>query len=91
MAKHLIFLGDRTDHGGVVISASEHTIRGRAIARKGDMVDCPMSYPGGAPHGKNAIVEGCDAITIDDVPVALEGHHTECGCALIASMPDSVG
>ena len=40
---NLIRLGDTTDHGGEVITASE-TMRycGRRVARKGDRVNCPQ-------------------------------------------------
>jgi len=38
----LIRLGDDTDHGGKVISASTTMFyEGRAVARKGDKVSCP--------------------------------------------------
>ena len=82
MARRLIVLGDGTDHGGKVISGSaRHTIGGRPIARLGDKVDCPKKS-----HGVNAIVEGDSSCLIDGVPVALEGHKTECGCSLIGSV-----
>ncbi|AIY42075.1 hypothetical protein LT85_2917 [Collimonas arenae] len=83
MALSIIRLGDKTTHGGVVISASSiHTIRGLGIARVGDMVTCPQSG-----HGTNPIVEGSPTFTIDGRQVALHGHHTACGCALISSIP----
>lgn len=48
MALKIITVGDKTDHGGTVISGSpDHDIGGRAIARLGDPVSCPQSYPGG--------------------------------------------
>lgn len=48
MSLKIITVGDKTDHGGTVISGSpNHDIRGRAIARLGDSVACPQSYPGG--------------------------------------------
>lgn len=38
----VIRLGDSTDHGGKVISASSTTIiQGKPLARIGDMVSCP--------------------------------------------------
>ena len=80
MPRKLIVVGDPTDHHGTVISGSPaHTIAGKAIARKGDQVDCPR-------HGKNLIVEGEGSLTIDGIPVALEGHKTECGCVLIGTV-----
>jgi uncharacterized Zn-binding protein involved in type VI secretion len=86
MGRIVILVGDPTDHGGVVISGSStHRIDGKPIARLGDKVDCPETYPGGAPHGVNAIVEGEPGVLIDGIPVALEGHKTECGCSLIGT------
>jgi uncharacterized Zn-binding protein involved in type VI secretion len=83
MALSIIRLGDKTTHGGVVISASPtHIIHGLGIARVGDMVTCPQSG-----HGTNPIIEGSPTFTIDGRQVALHGHHTACGCALISSMP----
>ncbi|WP_082814762.1 PAAR domain-containing protein [Collimonas fungivorans] len=83
MALSIIRLGDKTTHGGVVISASSiHLIHGLGIARVGDMVTCPM--PG---HGINPIIEGSPTFTIDGRQVALHGHHSACGCALISSIP----
>lgn len=88
MALSVIRLGDKTTHGGVVVSASPlHVILGIGIARVGDMVICPL--PG---HGTNPIIEGSPTFTIDGRQVALHGHHSACGCALISSIPTaSVG
>ena len=82
MSRAIVRLGDKTTHGGTVVTASMiHTLRGIGIARKGDMVACPL--PG---HGTNPIVEGCEVFTVGDRSVALDGHKTACGCALIASL-----
>lgn len=92
MSLKIITVGDKTDHGGTVISGSpNHNIRGKGIARLGDKVVCPLPYPGGKPHGVNKIVTGHDTLTIDGVPVAVEGSATECGCKLIGSLPATVG
>jgi uncharacterized Zn-binding protein involved in type VI secretion len=86
MKRSIIVVGDRTTHEGRVITGSaKHTIDDKPIARKGDLVDCPERYPGGSPHGVNAIIEGEERCLIDGMPVALDGHRTECGCALIGS------
>jgi uncharacterized Zn-binding protein involved in type VI secretion len=88
----IITVGDKTDHGGTVISgAPNQNIHGRAVARLGDKVDCPQFYPGGKPHGINKIITACNTVTINGVPVAVEGCTTECGCKLIGSQPASVG
>lgn len=85
MARAIVRLGDKTTHGGVVITASPvHTLRGMGIARIGDKVTCPL--PG---HGTNEIVEGCPVFRIDGRSVALQGHKTACGCSLIASAIDA--
>jgi uncharacterized Zn-binding protein involved in type VI secretion len=82
MANAIVRLGDKTTHGGVVISASlSHSVRGIGIARVGDMVVCPL--PG---HGSNPIIEGSPTFTIGGRKVALHGHRTACGCSLIASL-----
>ncbi|ATE61641.1 PAAR domain-containing protein [Thauera sinica] len=92
MSRTVIVVGDMTTHGGRVISGSPtDSLDGRAIARLGDLVDCPQRYPGSKPHGINKIIEGDPDWTLDGIPVALSGHKTECGCALIGSRPDSVG
>ena len=92
MALNMITVGDATTHGGRVISGSPlHNLRDKPIARLGDLVDCPQHYPGGRPHGVNKIIEGCATFTVGGIPAALEGHHTECGCALIGSQPADVG
>lgn len=92
MSLKIITVGDKTDHGGTVISGSpNHDIRGRAIARLGDKVDCPQPYPGvGKPHGVNKIITAHDTLTVDGVPVAVEGYTTECVCKLIGSLPATV-
>jgi len=68
----IITVGDKTDHGGTVISGSPtHDIRGRAIARLGDQVNCPQSCPGGKPHGVNKITTAYNSFTVNGVPVAV--------------------
>lgn len=91
MALKIITVGDKTDHGGTVISGSpDHDIRRKAIARLGDKVDCPMPYPGGKPRGINKIISGHHTLTVNGVPVAVEGSTTECGCKLIGGVPATV-
>jgi uncharacterized Zn-binding protein involved in type VI secretion len=84
MPINLIRLGDTTDHGGEVITASD-TMRygGRRVARKGDLVTCPL-HPEVNP---NVILEGDEEITDLGVPVARQGHKSTCGCSLISSIP----
>ncbi|MDH4449180.1 MAG: PAAR domain-containing protein [Rhodoferax sp.] len=92
MSRKIIVVGDLTSHGGTVISGSTtRIINGKGIARKGDKVSCPQTYPGGAPHGVNPIVEGDASHLVDGIPVALEGHTTACGCRLIGTVAFSHG
>ena len=88
MERKIITVGDVNSSGGKVISGSApHTIMGKAIARMGDMVDCPAKYPGGKPHDVNPIVEGVTNFPIHGVPVAVEGFKSACGCTLLGSAP----
>lgn len=81
----VIRLNDPTSHGGKVISAApKSSVKGVAVARKGDRCTCPI--PG---HGVCKIVEGDSAVLIDGVPVAFDGHKTSCGAVLISTMPTS--
>jgi len=92
MALQIIVVGDSTTHGGKFITGSEtHKIDNKPIARLHDLVDCPQSYPDGRPHGVNKIVEAHATFVIGGQPVALHGHHTECGCTLIGSVAASIG
>ena len=91
MSMKIITVGDKTDHGGIVISgSSDHNIRGKAIARMGDKVACPQFYPGGKPHGINKIISTHNTLKVNGVSVAVEGCKTECGCKLIGSSPATV-
>jgi uncharacterized Zn-binding protein involved in type VI secretion len=91
MSKIIITVGDKTDHGGIVMTGSPaHDIYGRAIARLGDQVSCPQFYPGGKPHGVNKITTAHATFSVNGVPVAVEGCSTECGCKLIGSLPATV-
>jgi uncharacterized Zn-binding protein involved in type VI secretion len=78
----LIRLGDDTDHGGKVISASS-TMRydGRFVARKGDEVSCPKH-----DIKPNLIIEGDESTNDEGVPVARHGYRAMCGCRLISSL-----
>lgn len=79
-----IRLGDKTDHGGEVITASGPQVYGKNVALVGDKVKCPI--PG---HGVNAILPGQTRITISSKLAALNGFKTQCGCTLIASLSNA--
>jgi uncharacterized Zn-binding protein involved in type VI secretion len=77
-----IRLGDATDHGGRVVSASEHMeFDGRRLARRGDQVTCPIH-----DVNPNLIIEGDEAMMDDGVPIARHGHRAMCGCRLLSSL-----
>ncbi|MFM0741682.1 PAAR domain-containing protein [Paraburkholderia xenovorans] len=80
---NLIRLGDDTDHGGKVITASQTMqFDGRFVARKGDEVSCPKHED----VRPNVITEGDESITDGGLPVARDGHQATCGCRLISSV-----
>ncbi|WP_027797870.1 PAAR domain-containing protein [Paraburkholderia acidipaludis] len=78
----LVLLGDSTDHGGKVITASKAMkFSGRFIARKGDEVSCPQH-----DIKPNLIIDGDETMKDDGVPVARNGYRAMCGCRLISSL-----
>ncbi|MCT8248194.1 PAAR domain-containing protein [Proteus vulgaris] len=82
MNKNIILLGDKTSHGGIVITAtSDLIINGKKVAKVGDKVNCPKKG-----HGINSIIEGSSDFTCQGTALATEGCHTECGCYLISSI-----
>lgn len=84
MSQGFVLLGDKTTHGGEVISASSTMIvHGKPVALVGDEVRCPL--PG---HGVNRIVEGCPDWAEDDRAMVVNGCRCECGCQVISSAPD---
>jgi len=84
MSKGFVLLGDKTTHGGQVISASSTMIvNGKKVALIGDMVNCPV--PG---HGSNHIVEGSPEWSSDGKAVVVDGCKCQCGCQVISSAPD---
>lgn len=80
-ARPFIVLGDQTDHGGVVIEASQMSnTHGKGIARVGDHVTCPKRG-----HGTTVIVTGDPTMIIDGKPAARHGDKCACGATLISS------
>ncbi|MDR5735836.1 PAAR domain-containing protein [Caballeronia sp. LZ025] len=76
---NLIYVGDTTSHGGVVLTGSSRvSLNGRGAARKTDRVSCPRC-------GENEIVEGDAQMKDGDLPLSFHGHHTRCGATLISS------
>ena len=85
MSQGIIVLGDRTSHGGTVISASpESSIDGKGIARIGDMVACPRC------RGVFPINQGDPSAMVDGAPAAYHGCKVACGASLIAGQQNTV-
>ncbi|WP_242003115.1 PAAR domain-containing protein [Vulcaniibacterium tengchongense] len=79
MSKPFIVVGDKTDHGGTVLTGSAETgIHGKAVARAGDPVQCPKC------QGVFPIASGDASLIIDGRPLARHGDRTACGAALMA-------
>jgi uncharacterized Zn-binding protein involved in type VI secretion len=79
MARQVIVVGDTlAPHGGDVTGGSHADIvDGKAVARKGDTVECKQ-------HGTQTIAEGDGTSMIGGSPVALQGHRATCGCTLLS-------
>ena len=78
-----IRLGDTTDHGGKVITASETAdYDGIPLARKGDRIECPLHLE----VQPNVIIEGDETMDDEGIPIARHGHRGTCGCQLISSL-----
>jgi uncharacterized Zn-binding protein involved in type VI secretion len=79
MSKPLARMGDRTSHGGTVISGDmTWEVYGKAVARVGDLTVCPKC------KGVFAITTGADDLTGFGQAVARHGDKTACGATLIA-------
>ena len=84
MSKGFVLLGDKTTHGGQVISASSTmVVNGKNVALVGDKIICPING-----HGINAIIDGSPEWISDGKAVVVNGCHCECGCQVISSAPD---
>ncbi len=88
MSKGFVLLGDKTTHGGEVMSASSTMIvNGKKVALIGDEITCPI-----IGHGINTIIEGSPEWISDGKAIVVDGCHCACGCQVISSAPDcSVG
>lgn len=80
MSSNIIVLGDKTSHGGTVISASmSSATHGKGWARVGDMVSCPRC------RGVFPIIQGDSSLLDDGKAVAYNGNKVACGAVLISS------
>lgn len=80
MAKRAIIrLGDRTTHGGTVVTADPtYDVYGKKVARVGDKVSCPQC------NGTFPIVSGAADVMSGQI-VARQDDQTSCGAKLIAT------
>jgi len=77
--RKLVYEGDRTSHGGVVLSGSDRIkVNGRRAAKVGILVSCSI-------HGDNEIIEGSGRLKDAGIPLSTDGDATRCGSVLIAS------
>lgn len=77
----VIRIGDKTSHGGQVISASSGTVvMGKLAALDGDMSVCPQC------KGKFALKPDGAGARHEDKPYAYHNDRTECGARLISSL-----
>lgn len=84
MSKPFIVVGDKTSHGGTVVSGcTTATTHNKLIARVGDKVTCPQC-------GSNTIATGDDTMIVMGHPVARHGDKTACGATLISSQSVTV-
>lgn len=80
MTQPLIVLGDKTSHGGTVITCSPTCdTMGKGWARVGDMVSCPRC------KGVFPISQGDPSLIDDGHAVAYHGCKVACGATLISS------
>ena len=79
MANPVARLDDRSDHGGVIITASTRTkVEGKFVARVNDQHSCPL--PG---HGVTPIVTGSPRFSAEGAKVARTSSLTGCGAVII--------
>ena len=75
MTKQVAVLGDMTNYGGRIITASGNGYCGMdGVALLGDLVSCPKCRSTGR------IIEGADNFIIDGKPVAYDGCIVACKC-----------
>lgn len=80
MSRPFIVVGDKTSHGGTVVTGAPASItHGKQVARIGDRVTCPRRH-----HHPNSIVTGDSSMIVMGRPVARHGDKTACGATLIS-------
>lgn len=86
MSKPQARMGDKTTHGGVIVTGAERTfINGKPAARMGDVHVCPMPF-----HGITPIVTGDENVLIEGKPAARMGDITACGAVIATGSEDTM-
>lgn len=76
-------LGDPSDHGGVIITASPNVLANDIpVARLGDLHACPIHG-----HGVTPIGPGSPTVMTDDLPTLRVGDTAGCGATIIMGSP----
>ena len=85
MARPQARLGDKSSHGGVIVTGASRTlVNGRPAARMGDRHSCPI--PG---HGVTSIVSGSPDTLTEGKPNARMGDATACGARIVTGSLDT--
>lgn len=80
MGRPVVRMGDKTSHGGIVISGDmTWLIYDKPVARVGDLTVCPKC------KGTFPISQGADDLSGFGQEVARDGDKTACGAVLIAT------
>lgn len=78
-------LGDKSSHGGRIITGADRTlVNGKPAARKGDLHSCPIDG-----HGVTSINSGSRGVLVEGQPVARVGDTVGCGATIISGSPDT--
>ena len=78
-------LGDSSDHGGTLTTASEDTFaNGIGVGRHGDLHDCPIEG-----HGVTAMNSDSDVFVNGRPVVRIGVDHAGCGAAIVGGSPDT--
>jgi uncharacterized Zn-binding protein involved in type VI secretion len=78
-------VGDRTSHGGVIVTGAARTfVNGRKAARKGDLHVCPIYS-----HGVRPIVTGSPDTLIEGKAAARVGDRVACGAVIVSGSPNT--
>lgn len=78
--KRMVMIGDPTDHGGQVITASSsYRVSGKRAALDGDMVSCPIRGHGSTPISSNRTTKNGNR------PITLTGDICGCGAKVIGT------